>query len=200
MDQGSDPDWAAIRAAVEAGSETMEALAARYGVARSAISMRKFRGGWMGPKDVEKLMKVEAGIDALAEAMMRRLKKSARHADALNARAAALAHARCGDRETLERLEMLSRSLNDMQPVLRMTADLTRLMERKAKASADLRAAHAALEAKHDRPGFIAFERAVLARIASALTEEDLGIADAVGEAADRGVLGGTADPGADPA
>ena len=61
-------------------------------------------------------------------------------------------------------------------------------------------AAHAALEAKHDRPDFIAFERAVLARIASALTEEDLGFADALGEAADRGVLGGTADPGADPA
>ncbi|MFT3809272.1 MAG: hypothetical protein QM698_05090 [Micropepsaceae bacterium] len=200
MDQGSDPDWAAIRAAVEAGEGSQGEIAARFGVGLSALAMRKFRGGWMSPKDVEKLMKVEAGIDALAAQMMRRLKKSARHADALNARAEALVHARCGDRETLDRLETLARSLNDMQPVLRMTADLTRLMERKARASADLRAAHAALEAKHDRPDFVAFERAVLARLAAAGLEIDLGDADGVGEAADRGVLGGAEDGGADAA
>ncbi len=168
MDQGSDPDWAAIRAAVEAGEGTQQEIAARFGVGLSALAMRKFRGGWMDPKDIKKLMQVEAGLDSLAETMMKRLKKSARHGDTLNARAKELIHARCDALQVIERLETLTKSLSDMTPVLKMTADLTRLMERKARASAELRATHAALEAKNDRPDFIAFERAVLARIAAA--------------------------------
>ncbi len=190
MTNEDGPDWAAIRHAVESGDGTHEAIAARFGVGLSALAMRKFRGGWMSPKDIEKLMKTEAGLDHLAESMMRRLKRAGRHGDALDARAKDLAHAKCDAPEVLERLEMHVKALGDMAPVLRMTADLTRLMERKARASADLRAAHAALEAKHDRPDFIAFERAVLARIATVVAEADLGGA-AAGDVEDaRDVLG----------
>lgn len=190
MTDESGPDWAAIREAVENGEGTIEEIAARFGVQRSTISMRKFRGSWLGPSDVEKLMRVEEGIDQLAEGMMRRLKQGARHGDALNARAKALAHAKCDGPEIVARLEMHVKAMGDMAPVLRMTADLTRLMERKARASADLRAAHAALEAKHDHPDFVALERAVLARIASACAEEDLGEPAAGGVDAAGEILG----------
>ncbi len=174
MTDETGPDWAAIRLAVESGEGTQQDIAARFNVGLSALAMRKFRGGWMSPQDIQKLIQVEEGIDNLAAAMMRRLKQGARHGDALNARARQLAHAKCDTQEVLARLEMHLKTLGDMAPVLKMTADLTRLMERKARASAGLRAAHAALEAKNDRPDFVAFERAVLAHIAAALTEEDM--------------------------
>ena len=200
MDDENGPDWAAIRRAVEAGEGSQREIAKRFGVGLSALAMRKYRGGWINPADVEKLMKIEDDLEGLTAGMMKRLKKASKHGDQLDARARELIHAQCDGAETLKRLDLHVKQLEDMAPVLRMTADLTRLMERKARAGAALRATHAALEAHNDRPDFIAFERAVLARIAAARAGGNLEPADAGGEASDDGVLGVSEERGPDAA
>lgn len=161
----TEPDWAAIRRAVENGEGTQDEIAARHGVGKSAISMRKFRGGWMSPRDIEQMMRTEAALDQIAGAMLKRMKRHAKHGDALDARARELAHAACDADETERRLELNARAWRDLAAGVKMQADFTRLLERRRGLAA--RIAAEAREAVDDRPDFAAFERAVLARLAA---------------------------------
>ncbi len=166
MAEGSNPDWAAIRAAVEAGEGTQAEIAARFGVKPKTLGMRKYRGRWMPRVSASDPAVLEAGLTRITRQMLSELKRIVRKATANHAAAKKMAEAPAPDEAALaERLALQGKAEASLERILKMTAAFTRLVDRAVKASADERAAY-----EEDERSLVEFEREILAHFGFALS------------------------------
>ena len=159
MDQGSDPDWVAIRAAVEAGEGTLKQIAARFGVTQKALEMRKYRGRWAPRVSAADPAVLEAGLTRITRQMLTQLKQLARKAGANRVAAKKLAAAPAPDEATLAaRLALQEKAEASLERIVKMTTAFTRLVDRAVAAAAAERAAF-----QEDEQSLEEFDREILA-------------------------------------
>lgn len=186
-----------MRRDYEEGRGTQTEIAARYGLTKTCLAMRKVRHGWISARDAERWEKRETEIDTLIDQLTQRLKQHAETGAELAAEAKAQAVAG-GTKGLAARRRASAEAARELSITLAMTTTVQRLAERRREDTA--RFAVRTRENPLDRPDYLAVERAILARLAAAGLGTDLGDADAGREGAACGILGVAPDAGADAA
>ena len=151
MTEGSDPDWAAIRRAVEAGGETMVAIGARFGVAAQAIYARKHRWAWDRRIDTSSAAGIERGLNKLIRQIFAQLRRVAAANRAMNRDAKAQARSAEGGATMARRLAWAAEAEARLGSMMKLTAEFTRLLDRAAKTTAAERAAQDEYKESHEQ-------------------------------------------------
>ncbi len=157
MTEGSDPDWAAIRRAVEAGKEPIVKIAERFGVSAHNIYARKHRWAWSRSIDTSSAAGIERGVAKMVAQIFTQLRAVARTNRAMSREAKTL-KAQPADGSTLERrLRQAAEAEARLASIMKLTAEFTRLLDRAARASAAARA-----DEDEAREAYDAFESRIL--------------------------------------